>query len=208
MVASRPPRSRAATTSPETATTPPATTARRTPAPDPDPLDCGPADGGDGHGTHVAGTAAGDGVLADGSTYTGPYNASTISGHSWKVGPGVAPQATLYSSRCSAAQGSTDLTVDAINRGRRGARRRHQHVPRLPARRAQPGRSVVGRERQRGQGRRRRRRLGRQLRPQRLRPRLTGRGDRGHLGRGARRPADLPGRDRAGRRRRTSRPST
>ena len=86
-----------------------------TPAPDPDPLDCGPADHGDGHGTHVAGTAAGQGVLADGSTYTGPYNASTISGHSWKVGPGVAPRATLYSFKVFGCQGSTDLTVDAIN---------------------------------------------------------------------------------------------
>ena len=86
-----------------------------TPVPDPDPLDCGPAGGGDGHGTHVAGTAAGEGVLADGSTFTGPYNASTIAGHSWKVGPGVAPQATLYSFKVFGCQGSTDLTVDAIN---------------------------------------------------------------------------------------------
>lgn len=85
------------------------------PAPDPDPLDCGPAHGGIGHGTHVAGTAAGEGVLADGSTYTGQYNASTISGHSWKVGPGVAPQATLYMFKVFGCKGSTDLTVDAIN---------------------------------------------------------------------------------------------
>ena len=63
----------------------------------------------------MAGTAAGQGVLADGSTYTGPYNASTISGHSWKVGPGVAPQATLYSFKVFGCEGSTDLTVDAIN---------------------------------------------------------------------------------------------
>ncbi len=85
------------------------------PAPDPDPLDCGPADGGDGHGTHVAGTAAGEGVLANGSTFSGPYNATTISGNSWKVGPGVAPQATLYSFKVFGCKGSTDLTVDAIN---------------------------------------------------------------------------------------------
>ena len=43
------------------------------PHPDPNPLDC------NGHGSHVAGTAAGSGVLANGSTYTGPYNATTIS---------------------------------------------------------------------------------------------------------------------------------
>ncbi len=86
-----------------------------TPAPDPDPLDCGPADGGVGHGTHVAGTAAGEGVLADGSTYTGPYNASTITGHSWLVGPGVAPQATIYAFKIFGCDGTTDLTVDGIN---------------------------------------------------------------------------------------------
>ena len=85
------------------------------PAPDPDPLDCGAADGGIGHGTHVAGTAAGEGVLANGHTYTGPYDANTVSGHSWKVGPGVAPQATIYSFKVFGCQGSTDLTVDAIN---------------------------------------------------------------------------------------------
>jgi minor extracellular serine protease Vpr len=86
-----------------------------TPTPDPDPLDCGPADDGDGHGTHVAGTAAGQGVLANGSTYTGPYNSSTISANTWKVGPGVAPKATLYSFKVFGCLGSTDLTVDAIN---------------------------------------------------------------------------------------------
>jgi minor extracellular serine protease Vpr len=80
------------------------------PHPDPDPLDCF------GHGSHVAGTAAGQGVLSDGTTYPGPYNASTISGHSWKIGPGVAPQATLYAYRVFGCAGSTDVVVDAINR--------------------------------------------------------------------------------------------
>ena len=51
-----------------------------------------------------------------GSTYTGPYDASTIAGHSWKVGPGVAPQATLYMYKVFGCLGATDLTVDAINR--------------------------------------------------------------------------------------------
>jgi minor extracellular serine protease Vpr len=78
------------------------------PHPDPNPLDC------NGHGTHTAGTAAGSGVLADGSTYTGPYNASTVSSHSWNVGPGVAPKADLYALRVFGCAGSTDVVVDAI----------------------------------------------------------------------------------------------
>jgi subtilisin family serine protease len=78
------------------------------PHPDPNPLDC------NGHGTHVAGTATGFGVLDSGSTYTGPYNASTVSGNSWLVGPGVAPKADLYSIRVFGCQGSTDVVVDAI----------------------------------------------------------------------------------------------
>ena len=43
-------------------------TGSNTPAPDPNPLDC------NGHGSHVAGTAAGFGVTSGGATYTGPYN--------------------------------------------------------------------------------------------------------------------------------------
>ncbi|MGC9670918.1 S8 family serine peptidase [Planosporangium sp. 12N6] len=79
------------------------------PHPDPNPLDC------NGHGTHVAGTSVGSGVLADGTTYHGPYNATTVSSNSWKVGPGVAPKADLYSIRVFGCQGSTDVTVDAID---------------------------------------------------------------------------------------------
>jgi len=78
------------------------------PHPDPNPLDCF------GHGSHVAGTAAGSGVLSNGSTYTGPYNASTVSSHNWNVGPGVAPKADLYSIRVFGCEGSTDVVVDAI----------------------------------------------------------------------------------------------
>ena len=78
------------------------------PHPDPNPLDCF------GHGTHVAGTAAGSGVLADGTTYTGPYNANTIAANSWNVGPGVAPKADIYSLRVFGCAGSSDVVVDAI----------------------------------------------------------------------------------------------
>ena len=78
------------------------------PHPDPNPLDC------NGHGTHVAGTATGFGVLADGTTFHGPYDAQTISSRSWRVGPGVAPKADLYAVRVFGCEGSTDVTVDAI----------------------------------------------------------------------------------------------
>ena len=78
------------------------------PHPDPNPLDC------NGHGSHVAGSAAGSGVLANGSTYAGPYNATTISGNSWTIGPGVAPKADIYGIRVFGCEGSTDVTVDAI----------------------------------------------------------------------------------------------
>jgi subtilisin family serine protease len=78
------------------------------PHPDPNPLDC------DGHGTHVAGTAAGSGVLKNGKTYPGPYNASTVASHDWTVGPGVAPRADLYAVRVFGCEGSSDVVIDAI----------------------------------------------------------------------------------------------
>jgi minor extracellular serine protease Vpr len=80
-----------------------------TPTPDPDPLDCF------GHGSHVSGTAAGQGVLADGSTFAGPYTSAIYGNNTFAIGPGVAPQAKLVDLKVFGCEGSTDLVVDALN---------------------------------------------------------------------------------------------
>ena len=62
----------------------------------------------------MAGSAAGFGVNADGTTYTGAYDSSTH-GTSFRIGPGVAPLADLYALRVFGCAGSTDVTVEAID---------------------------------------------------------------------------------------------
>jgi subtilisin family serine protease len=78
------------------------------PQPDPNPLDC------DGHGSHTAGTAAGFGVAADGTTYKGPYDSAAYS-QNFVIGPGVAPKADLYAVRVFGCSGSTNVVVDGID---------------------------------------------------------------------------------------------
>ena len=90
-----------------------------TPHPDPNPLDCSPEYGGDGHGSHTAGTLAGYGVNANGTTYAGPYDSehvSTANASDFEIGPGMAPEAKLISYRVFGCEGSTDLVSDAIDR--------------------------------------------------------------------------------------------
>ncbi|HEX2299171.1 MAG TPA: S8 family serine peptidase [Pseudonocardiaceae bacterium] len=81
-----------------------------TPRPDPNPLACGD------HGTHVAGTSAGYGVNADGSTFRGDYR--TLDGaalNAMRIGPGTAPKAQLYALKVFGCAGSTDVTAQAMD---------------------------------------------------------------------------------------------
>jgi subtilisin family serine protease len=80
------------------------------PEPDPDPMDCYSF----GHGTHVAGTAAGYGVNTNGTTYTGTYS-STLAPPSFRIGPGMAPSASIYALKvfgCSGSSNIVDLAVE------------------------------------------------------------------------------------------------
>ncbi|MDQ3989331.1 MAG: S8 family serine peptidase, partial [Actinomycetota bacterium] len=81
------------------------------PRPDPNPLSCGD------HGTHVAGSAGGLGVNADGTTFTGDYrqlDADRL--NSMRIGPGSAPKALLYALKVFGCAGSTELTAQALDR--------------------------------------------------------------------------------------------
>ena len=84
-----------------------------TATPDGNPLDCTTG----GHGTHVAGTAAGYGVNADGSTFTGDYSKLTAEQlKTMKIGPGVAPEAEIYAFRVFGCSGSTNVVIEALDR--------------------------------------------------------------------------------------------
>ncbi|MFD9737478.1 S8 family serine peptidase [Umezawaea sp. NPDC059074] len=81
-----------------------------TPKPDPNPLGC------NDHGTHVAGTAAGFGVNADGSTFTGDYTKLTPADlNAMRIGPGTAPKALLYALKVFGCEGTTNVTSAALD---------------------------------------------------------------------------------------------
>lgn len=82
--------------------------------PDENPLDCS---AGEGHGTHVAGIAAGYGLTKDGKTFHGDYTKLTAQQlQAMKIGPGAAPQAKLVSLRVFGCEGSTNLAGEALDR--------------------------------------------------------------------------------------------
>lgn len=90
-----------------------------TPQPGPVPQDCAMAAGQGGHGTHVAGIAAGYGVKADGSTYTGAYDSAALLASSLVISPGIAPKATLYAYKvfgCKSLNSESLLVDQAIER--------------------------------------------------------------------------------------------
>lgn len=79
------------------------------PQPDPDPMDCY----GFGHGTHVAGTAAGFGVTVSGTTYVGAYD-ETLDINSLRIAPGLAPHAQLYALKVFGCAGSSEIVDQAV----------------------------------------------------------------------------------------------
>ncbi len=81
------------------------------PHPDSNPLDC------NGHGTHVAGTVAGAGVDSGGRTFAGDYSKLTGAElYGMDIGPGMAPQASLYALKVFGCSGATDLVIPALDR--------------------------------------------------------------------------------------------
>ena len=80
------------------------------PMPDEDPLDPRAS----GHGSHVSGIAAGLGVLADGSTFAGPYGPGVYT-NQFLIGPGVAPEASIIAYKVFGARGNTALVPLALD---------------------------------------------------------------------------------------------
>ena len=85
-----------------------------TPAPDPNPLDC------NSHGTHTSGDAAGYGEDTTGATFSGDYTTlgsltSSQYQSTFKVGPGMAPEAKLFEYKVFGCDGSTNVVAEALD---------------------------------------------------------------------------------------------
>lgn len=79
-------------------------------APDPNPLDC------EGHGTHVAGSAGGYGVLPGGGTFAGNYaSVGPKTLRALEIGPGMAPESEIYALRVFGCGGSTNEVIAALD---------------------------------------------------------------------------------------------
>ncbi len=78
-----------------------------TPIPDTDPLDC------NGHGTHVAGSAAGRGVTLGGDGFEGPYTEG-LDFAQFEIAPGVAPGAELHALKVFGCRGASLLVMAAL----------------------------------------------------------------------------------------------
>ena len=78
-----------------------------TPIPDSDPLDC------NGHGTHVAGSAAGRGVTLGGDAFEGPYTEG-LDFAQFEIAPGVAPGAELHALKVFGCRGASLLVMAAL----------------------------------------------------------------------------------------------
>ncbi|MGW9404104.1 S8 family serine peptidase [Arthrobacter sp. NPDC055585] len=80
------------------------------PKPDANPLDC------QSHGSHVAGTAAGYGTNADGSTFDGDYGSLTAEDVTkMGIGPGTAPEAKIVALRVFGCDGSSEVVGQALD---------------------------------------------------------------------------------------------
>ncbi|WP_341395379.1 S8 family serine peptidase [Arthrobacter sp. G119Y2] len=80
------------------------------PKPDANPLDC------QSHGSHVAGTAAGYGTNADGTTFRGDYSTLTADTvNAMGIGPGTAPKAKIVSVRVFGCEGSSEVVGQALD---------------------------------------------------------------------------------------------
>jgi hypothetical protein len=84
------------------------------PHPDDNPFDGDPSGSSAGHGTATASLIAGFGQNDDGTTYTGPYDATNPNMSTLKIPPGFAPRALLYPLRVFGNSGGSNVVTEAI----------------------------------------------------------------------------------------------